>query len=232
MKNKNTKNINVYILSKKSQDKDALWETTKSKYKTMMPTLISSLEDYISASGKANRDERIFSAILILQSLPSLAFFDPKSPPRELKKDFNGKPNFDGSDVGISIAHNEHFVIVGYGEKTEIGVDIECEISQERAEKLEKRFPQISAMKTEKADEKVNVFKMQANGEIEPLELTPAHDSFTAKWTAAEAAMKCDGRGFSALPELEKIKVKTKIFTLVFESENGKEYISVAITKK
>jgi hypothetical protein len=43
--------------------------------------------------------------------------------------------------------------------------------------------------------------------------------------------MKCDGRGFSALPELEKINEKMKICTMVFDSENGKEYIAVAIKK-
>ena len=72
---------------------------------------------------------------------------------------------------------------------------------------------------------------MKENGEFESIELSTADENFTAKWTTAEAIMKCDGRGFSALPELEKIKEKMKICTMLFDSENGKEYIAVAIKK-
>ena len=220
----------LYFLSKKTQGVDALWEVVKSKYKVVAPEFSSSLEDYVSSSGKANCDERIFSAILLLESLEKVPFFDLKSIPKALKKNTCGKPYFEGSSVKISISHDDNFVLIGYSKGSEIGVDIESEISLEKAEKLAKRFPQISSLKTEWTEE-ISAFLMSPNGELKPINLTSADDSFTAKWTAAEAAMKCDGRGFSALPELEKIKEKMKICTMVFDSENGKEYIAVAIKK-
>ena len=220
----------LYFLSKKTQGVDALWKLVKSKYKVVAPELSSSLEEYISTSGKANCDERILTSILLFESLLKAPFFNPNFAPKALKKDTCGKPYFGGSSLKISIAHNEKFVLIGYDEGAEIGVDIESEISSERAEKLEKRFPQISSLQAGWTEE-ISAFLMSHNGELKPINLTSADDSFTAKWTAAESVMKCDGRGFSALPELEKIKKEMNVFTLVFDSENGKEYISVAIKK-
>ena len=221
----------LYFLSKKTQGIDALWNKTKSKYKEKMEELIFSLEDYISTSGKANRDERIFTAFLILESLPTLPFFATESVPSSLKKGVHGKPYFENSSIKINIAHNEDFVLVAYDENAEIGVDIENEIPPEKAGKLSERFAGISSLKAEKNEENISAFIMKKNGKFESIELSTADENFTAKWTTAEAIMKCDGRGFSALLELEKIKGKMKICTMLFDSENGKGYIAVAIKK-
>jgi hypothetical protein len=56
----------------------------------------------------------------------------------------------------------------------------------------------------------------------------PADDSFTAKWTAAEALMKCDGRGFSALGELQTLMKEMKVFSFSLTKENKKIYASIA----
>ena len=148
----------LYFLSKKTQGIDALWNNTKSKYKEKMTELISSLEDYISTSGKANRDERMLTASLILESLSNLPFFTSGSAPRSLKKGPHGKPYFDGKSIKMNIAHNEDFVFVAYDENAEIGVDIENEIPPEKAEKLAKRFEGISSLKTEKNEKKITAF--------------------------------------------------------------------------
>ena len=122
-------------------------------------------------------------------------------------------------------------MLVAYDENDEIGVDLEGEIEPQKAEKLAERFVSISTLKMAKFEEKISAFIMNENGKFESIELSTADENFTAKWTAAEAVMKCDGRGFSTLPELEKIKKEMNVFTLVFESEDNKEYISVAIKK-
>ena len=221
----------LYFLSKKTQDIAALWNKIKSKYEKTMPELFASLEGYIESSGKANREERIITSILISASLPRLPFFDQNSAPLSLKKSASGKPYFDGTSIKISIAHDENFVIVAYDEDVEIGGDIESEISPQKAEKLAERFDGISSLKIQNGEEKISAFMMNENGDFESIKFSVADENFTAKWTAAEAIMKCDGMGFSALPELKKIKEKMKICNLVFNSENGKEYISVAIKK-
>ena len=221
----------LYFLSKKTQDIDTLWNKTKSKYKEKMADLVFSLEGYINTSGKANRDERILTAFLILESLPTLPFFAAKSVPSSLKKSIHGKPYFENSSIKINIAHNEDFVLVAYDENAEIGVDLEGEIEPQKVEKLSERFASISSLKTAKLEEKISAFIMKENGKFESIKFSTADENFTTKWTTAEAIMKCDGRGFSTLPELEKIKEKMKICTMVFDSENGKEYIAVAIKK-
>ena len=221
----------LYFLSKKTQEINALWDKTKSKYTEKMTELTFSLEDYISASGKANREERVLASILILESLPKLPFFDPKVSLLSLKKSESGKPYFDRASIKMSIAHNENFVLVAYDRAEEIGVDIESEISPEKVEKLAERFAGVSSLEIAKNEEEIKAFEMKENSIFEPIKLFTADENFTTKWTAAEAIMKCDGRGLSALTELKKIKEKMKICTLVFNSENGKDYISVAIKK-
>ncbi len=218
----------LYFLSKKTQGIDTLWNNTKSKYKEKMAELISSLEDYISTSGKANRDERILTANLILESLSNLPFFTSESAPRSLKKGPHGKPCFDDKNIKMNIAHNEDFVLVAYDENAEIGVDIENEIPPEKAEKLAKRFEGISSLKTEKNEKKITAFEMIENGNFTPIKLSAADESFTAKWTAAEAIMKCDGGGFSTLPKLENLAKCIKVCTYVFKPDEKKIYVTLA----
>lgn len=218
----------LYFLSKKTQGIDTLWENTKSKYKEKMAELIFSLEDYISTSGKANRDERMLTANLILESLSNLPFFTSESAPRSLKKGPHGKPYFDGKSIKMNIAHNENYVLVAYDENAEIGVDIENEIPPEKAEKLAKRFEGISSLKAKKSKEKIIAFEMKEDCIFTPITLIAADESFTAKWTAAEAIMKCDARGFSALSELENLTESIKVCTYVFKSDEKKIYVSLA----
>lgn len=218
----------LYFLSKKTQGIDALWKNTKSKYKGKMAELISSLEDYISTSGKANRDERMITAILILESLSNLPFFTSESAPGSLKKGPHGKPYFDGINIKMNIAHNEDFVLVAYDENAEIGVDIENEIPPEKAEKLAKRFEGVSSLKTKKNKEKISAYEMREDCIFTPIKLSVADESFAAKWTAAEAIMKCDGGGFSTLPELENLTESIKVCTCVFKSDEKKIYVSLA----
>lgn len=218
----------LYFLSKKMQGIDALWKNTKSKYKEKMAELIFSLEDYISTSGKANRDERMLTAILILESLSNLPFFTSESAPRSLKKDPRGKPCFDDKSIKMNIAHNEDFVLVAYDENAEIGVDLENEISPEKAEKLAKRFEGIFSLKTKKTKEKISAYEMKEDCIFTPITLIAADESFTAKWTAAEAIMKCDGGGFSTLPKLENLAKCIKVCTYVFKSDEKKIYVSLA----
>ena len=111
---------------------------------------------------------------------------------------------------------------LAYDENAEIGVDIENEIPPKKAEKLAERFEGISSLKTEKNEKKITAFEMIENGDFTPITL------ITAKWTAAEAIMKCDGGGFSALPKLETLTESIKVCTCVFKSDEKKIYVSLA----
>lgn len=248
MKNKETQEIYFYILNKNVADKTAFFEKAKSEYNERLAELIDSLNDYIAASGKSNKDERTLTAALLLKSLGHLDSeenitlpaalkkddLDKPCFPTALKKDECGKPYFEGSDLKLSISHNEDFVAIAYAKGADIGIDIEGEIPTEKAEKLSKRFPAIASLTLEKnsknADDNIEIsfFKMSEDGSFDSLSLAPVGDSFTAKWTAAEALMKCDGHGFSALGELQRFMKEMKVFSFSLTKENKKIYTSIA----
>ena len=117
-------NIYVYLLDKKIENPKALYEEKKSKYLKINPALVESLDEYVSSSGKRNKDERLITSALILESVFDLIGFASFPIPFAMKKDSNGKPSFVGSDVKLSIAHNEDYAIVAYTIGREIGVDI------------------------------------------------------------------------------------------------------------
>ena len=247
MKNRNTQKIYFYILNKSVADKTAFFENAKSEYNEKMTELLSSLNGYVASSGKSNKDERMLTAALLLMSLDHLASEENITPPdalkkdeldksyfpTALKKDECGKPYFDGSDLKLSISHNEDFVAIAYAKGADIGIDIEGEIPAEKAEKLSKRFPAIASLAVEKNSKnlddniEISFFKMSEDGSFDSLSLAPADDSFTTKWTVAEALMKCDGRGFSALTDLDTLKRKMIVSTYVILEEDKKYYISL-----
>ena len=222
-------------MGKKIESPQDLYEEKKSKYIKVARALVESLDDYILSSGKRNKDERLVASSLILDSVFDLVSFASFPIPGGIKKDAFGKPSLCESDIKISIAHNEDYVVVAYARDIEIGVDIEGEIDEEKAEKLSLRFFGISSLNIEKKSSemaegnmKIYLFKMLDDGRFEPVSLAVADDSFTAKWTAAEALMKCDGRGFSALCEIERLKKRMNICSFCLQFNDNKTYISIA----
>lgn len=225
----------LYLLSKKTQDIDALWQKIKTKYENT--SLVASLEDYISASGKKNHEERILVAALLMASLGHMKCFNHECrEPLTFEKDDIGKPYFTGTNLRVSIAHNEDFVVIAYAKWGGIGVDIESEIDEEKAEKLSKRFPNIGLLKAEQNGDgsigKILAFEMSVEDVFTPISLASADCSFTAKWTAAEAIMKCDGGGFSSLPELQKLGADMNTFSFTFDAEEKKQYVSISISER
>lgn len=229
------RNIYVYLLNKKAENPETLYEKKKSKYLNVNAALVESLDAYVLSSGKRNKDERFITSALILESVFDLIGFASFPIPFAMKKDSNGKPSFGESDVKLSIAHNEDYAIVAYTIGREIGVDIEVEIDFKKVENLSGRFPQIFSLNIENKENeeetqgKIIFLEMKENGPFEPLNLTPSDNSFTAKWTAAEAIMKCDGRGFSALRDLQKLQEKMDVSAFSLTKEDKRIYISISI---
>lgn len=226
--------IYLYMQSKNPQISDSLWTKIKSEYYRKAKELLSSLDSYIDASGIKNRGERIQTSILMLRSLEHLlAASEGKKMPTALKKDVNGKPCFEGEKLFVSISHSASDIVICYSFDREIGVDIEDEINEERAGKLGKRFPKIDRLtwnNNGETDEKICAFELSFD-EFALADLPLASIEFTAKWTAAEAVMKCGGGGFSALPELDVAAAESKVLSFEKASENTKTYISVAIKR-
>lgn len=228
-------NVYVYIINKKTENITSLCEKAKSKYEACRSDFLTSLISYVQSGGKAKKDERLLVSFLILESIFDLSSKGFEVFPTSLQKDEYGKPFFTDTDVKIGISHNEDFVAVAYTKNRENGIDIEGEIDDEKAKRLSERFPQITSLTIQKSTGETDeffIFEMTESGAILPLKLTSPDDAFTAKWTAAEAIMKCDGRGFSALTELQKIKEDMKVFTFSYLCDDKKNYISLAIKKQ
>lgn len=224
-------NIYVYVLNKKIENPVDFFEKTKSKYEARCSDLLASLNSYAESGGKMKKDEKKLVASLILESAFDLLSKGTGPLPSALKRDGYGKPFLVGVDTKISISHNEDFVAIAYTKMREIGIDIENEIAEEKVERLSARFPQIASLNIQSSSGKVDgiyAFEMTESGALTPLNLTPADDSFTAKWTAAEATMKCDGRGFSALPEISDLAEKIDVLSFYFDTKNKNLYISIA----
>ena len=227
--------IYIYVANKKIENAQVLYKKTKSKYQVSNDTLTKSLDAYVGCAGKSNKEEKLLTASLLLESVFNLASVSSVVTPISFEKDSMGKPSFGESDVKLSIAHNEDYVVVAYAIGREIGIDIEREIDSKKAENLSGRFSQISSLDIEnKENEKWNVEKiifleMGEGGKFESMNFELSDNSFSVKWTAAEAIMKCDGRGFSALSELQKIKKDMNVFTFLLRHENKKNYISLAV---
>ncbi len=246
--------IYLYMKNKTPQNDDYLWRKTKGEYDKKTLPFLESLDRYIESSGSKNRGERKETSLLILKSLYHFAADSGyEKMPTALEKDPNGRPCFVGADINISISHSEDDIVICYSQGAEIGVDIEDEIDEKRAENLEKRFTDIAKLspnkkcespsekEENKADEtseikvgkpkedcaKIKAFKLFED-EFLPIELSLSESNFTAKWTAAEAIMKCDGRGFSALPELDLLAEKTSVSTYTLSRKNAKAYVSIA----
>ncbi len=228
----------LFLSDKKTQKQDLLWSEIKEKSQGEYRALTESLSEYISDSGKKNYDERVSVAILLCSIIVYLKRKGVVEKIGALKKGEHGKPYLDGGDIKFNISHTDGEVAIAVSRDCEVGVDIEEKISPERSGKLEKRFfPGINLFEktVEKSlfEKEKNVNYLEAyrleNGEFSPVNLLFADDSFTAKWTACEAVMKCDGRGFAALYDINELAQEMKIKSFIYEKCGQKIYISVAL---
>lgn len=120
-----------------------------------------------------------------------------------------GKPYLADSDIHISLSHSDGSVAVCLSDEGEVGIDIQAEIDESRAERLKNRFFTDLAVKNDNPNVEYYFCKISDDEAIiESIDRPKTADgSFTAKWAYAETLMKLHGRGFSdvtAIPALAK----------------------------
>ena len=120
-----------------------------------------------------------------------------------------GKPYLADSDIHISLSHSDGSVAVCLSDEGEVGIDIQAEIDESRAERLKNRFFTDLAVKNDNLNVEYYFCKISDDEAIiESIDRPKTADGrFTAKWAYAETLMKLLGRGFSdvtALPALAK----------------------------
>lgn len=153
----------------------------------------------------------------------------------------NGKPYLNlkkgQSKIHVSISHSDTFSAIALSDEGEIGIDIEGEIEEERRGRLESRFfRQIHFNNAPLENVRWSNLEISEKGEFcynPSLRFfnIEKDEPFSAKWTSAEAAMKCDGRGFSAINELDLLSKSLVFNTKSFIACEKRYYVSICKSK-
>ena len=160
-------------------------------------------EYFRSIKSRKNQDsiKESLCALLVLAELLKNANF--KSESLIFARQESGKPYFSNSKIEFSLSHSGEYSVAAICDNSGIGIDIETsEISNEKAEKLAKRF--------------------FSEAEIKEVQTTP--ESFLMIWTKKEAFAKMHGIPLSNLIANEKrspLKTRENVFCEVFKIDNN-----------
>lgn len=187
------------------------------------------LSEYVeSAKNETVRAERGLAYTTLLCALKT--FFDIDNP--AIKRNKFGKPYLADCNIRISLSHSDGTVAVALSDEGEVGIDIQAEIDERRAERLKDRF--FADFEAEGDNLSVKYYFCDISEDkavIEELDLAMAAvDGFTAKWAYAESLMKLFGRGFAdagSLPALAE-NSKTEIREISFD----KKYVIAVSAEK
>lgn len=160
-------------------------------------------------------------------------------------KKLNHASDFEGSDysdlpcsakcseiiknIFVSISHSNGVSAVCLSDEGEIGIDIQAEIDNSKAEKLNGRF--FHTLKPIHTDLNVKYFICEISDEeayLEPVDLACTDlNSETVKWAMCESLIKLSGGGFGDLKMIENISQHSVSELKVF-TDKGNFYIAVS----
>ena len=172
------------------------------------------LDEFISSTkNNSLRAERFLAYTSLLCGLKAFYGIDNAS----VKKDPEGKPYLvydsdSAPEIHISISHSEGTVAVSLSDEGEIGVDIQCKISAERAERLKNRFFGDVEVHSENIGVKYYYCHISENEALlEEVILEDAEgQDYTTRWAYSESVMKLYGRGFGDLTILSNLAKQCK----------------------
>lgn len=178
-----------------------------------------------------------------------------KLEPSRLSLDFDGHGRpyllIDGERCGIdfSISHSGTLVLVAVSDSGRIGADLQIQLSPGCSSRIDRRYSLSTALSAKR--ERIRLYDTVNTDEVAELLCGVSEKHFppescigsgeksefllreldgTELWATAEAALKCDGRGFSAYSHLEEIlSSMTGVCTSFVRGE--KKY-AVALTLK
>lgn len=173
------------------------------------------------------RAERRLAYSTLLFALKT--FFDIDSP--KIVQNEHGKPYIEGSEVYFSISHSNGAAAVAISDEGECGIDLQYEISPERAERLQRRFFTDLSIKSEDIDIQYYFLDIR-DGEaiLGEITLPTAVECFTAKWSYAESLMKLYGRGFADASNISEFcnNAKSSIKSIKL---NRNYFLSVSVNR-
>lgn len=196
------------------------------------------IKDY-AVDGTEEKDIGHTVAYAMLDTLYRAKF---NTPTPVIEKNEYGKPYFTDGSCHFSISHGKGLCAVLLTDEGECGVDIEPEIEETRAKKIDTRFLcdrlPVRPLKRDlelrqELTGGANAQESKPSGEVEiqELEVGGAEGlTTTAKWTVLEAVLKMSGEGFAAFSKRLEIAEGARTKTLLFANENRAFYVTLAIT--
>lgn len=130
----------------------------------------------------------------------------------KISRTVDGKPyiiDYDSNqkeNISIGISHSNGATAVAISDEGEIGIDIQSEIDEVSAERLNQRF--LHDFKTENVSFNVKFFVLshESSLSINEISLIPySSPDFLFSWTAAESLIKLSGEGFLKISSIDKL---------------------------
>ncbi len=164
-----------------------------------------------------------------------------------LSFDERGKPYLlrDGErfPLEISLSHTDALCAAILSDEGAVGVDLEGEIENERAERLAERFFS-SGIAVEKRgslrslytlfEGAVSVFEPSEAGYSQNPRDAQEKDSisFTERWVICEAMLKCEGGGFGSLTRLSELAGSMSVYSAELNLGEKRHFIAAAEWKR
>ena len=198
------------------------------------------IKDY-AVDGTEEKDIGHTVAYAMLDTLYRAKF---NTPTPIIEKNEYGKPYFVDGSCHFSISHGKGLCAVLLTDEGECGVDIEPEIEENRAKKIDTRFlSDRLPVRPLKRDIELrheltggaNTQEPKPSGEVEiqELEVGGAEGlTTTAKWTVLEAVLKMSGEGFAAFSKRLEIAAVAGTKTLFSGGGQNPFYVTVAVKNK
>ena len=189
--------------------------------------------------GNKTRARDSLGAYLALFSLCPLVGFGEL---RAILRDEYGKPHDSRSGFDFSISHRGGIAALLLSDEGAVGVDIEVHLSDERIERVGKRF--LSGFSPEEGEPfglslcfarldelgKPNVIEKISdidNNYLHIESISPKKDNYSA-WTAMESLLKLSGRGFGDYTRLSEISEASRVLSYRFEYKGFEYTLSLA----
>lgn len=198
------------------------------------------IKDY-AVDGTEEKDIGHSVAYAMLDTLYRAKF---NTPTPVIEKNEYGKPYFVDGSCHFSISHGKGLCAVLLTDEGECGVDIEPEIEETRAKKIDTRFlcDRLPVRPLKRDIE----LRFELTGGVNAQEPKPSGgvkiqgveaESFdkmptTAKWTVLEAVLKMSGEGFAAFSKRLEIAAVAGTKTLFAGGGQNPFYVTLAVKNK
>ncbi|MBQ8303249.1 MAG: hypothetical protein IJX97_06910 [Clostridia bacterium] len=195
--------------------------------------LPENIKAYVESAKNENvKAERELAYTTLLCSLK--AFFEINDP--IIERDADGKPYLkqEGEkSIYFNISHSDGAVAVALSDEGEIGMDIQSDIDDKKAERLEKRYLSDLIYTNEKVIDEIFFGEiidecLVLNGTVFE---NPLINSFSEKWTVLESLLKLSGKGFGGLSLICDLSKKAKTQVKSINIFNKKYSLAVSVYK-